>query len=219
VVRGGLPRAVEACVALLGLVLCVPMLVVLAVGVAVSSRGSVFFQQERVGRGGRRFRLYKLRTMRSVPSGPLVTAGDDSRVTWVGRLLRRSKLDELPQLWNVVRGDMALVGPRPEVPHYVDLDNALWRKVLEVRPGITDPVTLRLRNEEILLMQVAGDYEEFYLHALQPAKLRGYVEYLENRTWWSDVKVLCGSIVAVIRPRKSPPSVPTEVSAGGRDYH
>jgi lipopolysaccharide/colanic/teichoic acid biosynthesis glycosyltransferase len=140
-------------------------------------------------------------------SGPQVTAGDDIRITPVGKFLRKTKLDELPELWNILKGDMSLIGPRPEVPRYVDLDDPMWRLVLEARPGITDPMTLRLRNEEALLVEVEGDRERFYLETLQPFKLEGYLDYLQTRSWRSDLKVLWQTIVAVVFPNKT--SLPT----------
>jgi lipopolysaccharide/colanic/teichoic acid biosynthesis glycosyltransferase len=117
-------------------------------------------------------------------------------------------LDELPQLWNVVRGDMALVGPRPEVARYVDLQSAAWQQVLQVRPGLTDPVTLQLRAEESLLAAIEGDRERFYLQKLQPHKLRGYIQYLNKRTWQTDVNIIWQTMAALIRTEKaSLPSV------------
>ena len=137
------------------------------------------------------------------------------KVARVGRLLRKSKLDELPELWNVARGDISLVGPRPEVPRYVDLENPLWRRVLEARPGITDPVTLRLRNEEELLAGCKGDPEQFYLNTLQPYKLQGYVAYLRQRSWRTDVRVLLETLLAVIFPGKVPPPEMDEIVSEG----
>jgi lipopolysaccharide/colanic/teichoic acid biosynthesis glycosyltransferase len=131
-----------------------------------------------------------------------VTARGDDRITGIGRFLRRSKLDELPQLWNVVRGDLALVGPRPEVPRYVDLANPQWQEVLRVRPGITDPVTVALRDEETLLAG-AADPERFYREELQPAKLRRYIEYLEARSAATDVHVLYRTVLAVLFPGRA----------------
>jgi lipopolysaccharide/colanic/teichoic acid biosynthesis glycosyltransferase len=154
---------------------------------------------------GKPFTLYKFRSMVAHNGGPQVTAKGDPRVTGVGRLLRKTKLDEPPELWNVVRGDLSLVGARPEVVRYVELENPLWREVLEARPGITDPVTLRLRNEEALLQGCGGDAERFYRETLQPYKLLGYREYLRERTWWSDVQVLMRSVLAVVFPAKAPP--------------
>jgi lipopolysaccharide/colanic/teichoic acid biosynthesis glycosyltransferase len=111
------------------------------------------------------------------------------------------KLDELPELINVLRGDMSFVGPRPEVPQYVELSDRLWQRVLQVRPGLTDPVTLRLRNEEKLLAEVEDDPETFYLRVLQPYKLVGYLEYATRRTSWDDFRVLAQTAVAVVLAR------------------
>jgi lipopolysaccharide/colanic/teichoic acid biosynthesis glycosyltransferase len=144
--------------------------------------------------------------MRVRNEGPQVTSGADSRITAIGRFLRKSKLDELPELWNVLRGDMSLVGPRPEVPRYVDLKDPIWQTVLQARPGLTDPVTLRLRNEEKLLAQVE-DVERFYLGTLQPVKLAGYLEYLGSRNWKEDLKVIVRTAVGVTWPSRTP--VPT----------
>jgi lipopolysaccharide/colanic/teichoic acid biosynthesis glycosyltransferase len=200
-IKSGIPRAGEALLALAALLIFSPVIGMAALAVALSSRGPVLFRQRRVGRGGREFLLYKLRTMRvdtAASAGPQVTARDDERVTGVGKFLRRTKLDELPELWNVFKGDMSLIGPRPEVPRYVDLSNPHWRLVLEARPGLTDPVTLRLRQEEVLLARVEGDREQFYLKTLQPFKLRGYLEYLRSRSWRTDVKVLWQTCRAVM---------------------
>jgi lipopolysaccharide/colanic/teichoic acid biosynthesis glycosyltransferase len=163
-----------------------------------------------MGRGATPFTLVKFRTMRASARGPKVTAGDDPRVTAVGRLLRGSKLDELPELWNVLRGEMALVGPRPEVPELVDLANPLWREVLSVRPGLTDPTTVRLRDEEALMAAVEGDRERYYREVLQPLKLRGYVEYLRNRSWQSDLGVLADTARAILRPARGTPARPSK---------
>jgi lipopolysaccharide/colanic/teichoic acid biosynthesis glycosyltransferase len=200
--RGGIPRAVEMPIAGIALVLAAPVITLFALLVRLGSAGPAFFRQERVGRGGKPFVLFKLRSMRTGFEGPRVTAKGDARVTFVGRILRKTKLDELPQLWNVVRGDMSLVGPRPEVPEYVDPENPLWREILRWRPGITDPVTLRLRDEETVLAAVPGDSERYYREEIQPAKLREYVAYLETRRWWTDLSVLVRTGLAVLIPRR-----------------
>jgi lipopolysaccharide/colanic/teichoic acid biosynthesis glycosyltransferase len=194
---------VEAALAAAGLVVSAPVLAVAAAAIAATSGLPVFFRQERVGRGGRPFTLIKLRTMRATGGGPKVTAGNDPRITAVGRFLRRTKLDELPELWNVLRGDMSFVGPRPEVADYVHPESALWREVLSVRPGLTDPVTLRLRHEEELLEAVQGDREKYYRETLQPRKLEGYVDYLRRRSWRSDLGVLLATAGAILRPRRA----------------
>jgi lipopolysaccharide/colanic/teichoic acid biosynthesis glycosyltransferase len=156
--------------------------------------------------------------MRLGNGGPEVTASSDKRITPVGRLLRRTKLDELPEFWNVIKGDMSLVGPRPEVPRYVDTQNPMWERVLETRPGITDPMTIRLRNEEELLAQVQGDKEWFYLNILLPFKLRGYLEYLSRRNWRSDVKVLANTALRVLVPSLERPPTFNDISGLKPDH-
>jgi lipopolysaccharide/colanic/teichoic acid biosynthesis glycosyltransferase len=203
--HAGIPRLVEALIALAGIIVFSPLLALSALAVAVSSKGPVFFRQERVGHNGKTFILYKFRTMRPGQGGPQVTASGDSRITPVGRILRKTKLDELPSLWNVLRGDMSIVGPRPEVPRYVDLNNPKWRMVLRVNPGITDPMTLCLRNEEALMADVPGDHETFYLDVLQPYKLEGYLDYIRQRSWRGDVAIVGKTLLAVISPGKTPP--------------
>ncbi|HEX8160353.1 MAG TPA: sugar transferase [Pyrinomonadaceae bacterium] len=216
-VKAGMPRPVEMLIALAALVAASPLVALSSLLVAATSGLPVFFRQERVGRRGRTFTLYKLRTMRAGTGGAQVTAAGDARVTRVGRALRKSKLDELPSLWNVVRGEMSLVGPRPEVPRYVDRGSAAWRLVLEARPGLTDPVTLRLRNEEALLAEVRGDRERFYTDALQPYKLAGYADYLRGRSWRVDAQVLWRTALAVVLPHRAPPPTLAEVLARGAE--
>ncbi len=211
----GLPRPVEALLAIAGLTLAIPIMAGVAVLIKATSTGPVLFQQRRAGLNGRSFRLHKFRSMQAANKGIGVTPSGDPRVTPIGRLIRKTKLDELPELWNVVRGDISLVGPRPEVPRYVDMKNPLWQKVLQVRPGITDPVTLCLRNEEELLGG-QRDPEGFYLHTLQAYKLAGYLEYLERRTWISDVRVIFRSLAAIILPDKARPPSPDEIQTLNR---
>ncbi len=203
-IRSGMPRPIEAILAFIGLLLTTPFLAFAAIAIKATSSGPIFFRQERVGRKGRTFVMYKLRTMRPAGKGPQVTAGDDPRITTVGRFLRKTKLDELPELWNIFKGDMSMIGPRPEVPRYVDLKDPMWRLVLEARPGLTDPMTLRLRNEEELMAQITGDREKFYIETLSPFKLAGYLKYLQTRSWLSDIKVIWQTIVTVIFPSKAP---------------
>lgn len=195
----GIPRWADATIAAIMLVITAPLLALLALAVAASSGLPVFFRQKRVGRYGENFELYKLRTMTVSSSGPQITSRNDARITWFGRFLRKSKLDELPTFWNVLRGDVALVGPRPEVPAYVDLTDPLWRTILSVRPGLTDPTTVWLRNEEELLAQAEPDPHTYYINELQPAKLKGYVEYLRTRSLRSDIGVLGRTVAAIVR--------------------
>jgi lipopolysaccharide/colanic/teichoic acid biosynthesis glycosyltransferase len=204
----GLPRILEVLIAILGLVLVFPILAVAAVLVKVSSPGPVFFRQIRVGQHGCEFVLYKFRTMYTNELRIQFTAKDDDRITSVGRWLRILKIDELPELFNVLKGDLALVGPRPEVPRYVDKNNVLWKEVLKVKPGITDLVTLRLRNEEDLISSVPGNKIKFYLEKLLPYKLYGYIDFIENKSVKTDLSILIRSALAVLwPPASSPPCI------------
>ncbi len=206
-----LPRTAEICLSLAGLALLSPLFLVIAVLIKLSSHGAVFFRQKRIGLKGEKFVLYKFRSMRSDSEGLKLTAEDDCRLTRIGKRLRRYKFDELPQLWSVARGDMSLVGPRPEVPEYVDLRNPLWREILSVRPGITDPVALRLRNEEHLLASVA-DKETFYTEVLQPFKLRGWAEYARRKTWKTDLLILLRTFEVILLPNTAAPPTSEELS-------
>ena len=192
----------EAVLAFGGLAAATPVIAVCALAVLATSGRPAFFRQRRVGRGGRPFELVKLRSMRPSAGGPRVTARGDDRVTPVGRFLRRTKLDELPELWNVLRGEMAFVGPRPEVPELVDLDDSRWAEILQVRPGLTDPVTLSLRDEEGLMAR-QEDPERYYRETLQPLKLAGYRNYLKRRTWRSDFGVIWDTIGALLPGRSA----------------
>lgn len=196
----GLPRSCELLLAAGGLILLFPVFLLCAALVRLSSKGAVFFRQKRIGRGGEAFTLYKFRTMVESREGLLITADGDRRITRIGRVLRKTKLDELPEIYNVLRGDMALVGPRPEVPDFVDLRNPLWKKVLRARPGITDPVTLRLRNEEAFLAQIE-DKESFYRQIVQPYKLAESLKYLETRSFYKDLKIIAQTFLVIVFPQ------------------
>lgn len=210
----GLPRGIEVALAALGLLVLSPLLLVSALAIIATSPGGALFRQVRVGRDGRLFGLLKLRSMRIDLDGPPLTGRVDTRVTPLGRWLRRAKIDEIPQLWNVVVGDMALVGPRPEVPRYVDLADPRWRRVLEVRPGLTDPMTVKLRNEEALMPGSAEERERFYVETLLPMKVLGNLEYLSRRNAASDVSVLMATLIAIVFP--GPPPDREELLRRGR---
>lgn len=184
---------------LIGLALSGPIMAVAAILIKLDSRGPVLFRQKRVGQNGKDFTIFKFRTMANASKGSLVTASNDKRVTSIGRFLRKSKIDELPELWNVFRGDMSFVGPRPEVPKFVDMSDPLWQFVLEHRPGITDPVTLRLRNEEQLLAKVS-DTERYYLEVVQPYKLRGYARFIGDKSWKTDLRIIGRTMRAIVFP-------------------
>ena len=196
----GIPPVIQKTVSLAGLVAAAPVLGATAAVIRATSNGPALFRQQRMGKDGRPFTLYKFRTMAESNHGPGVTAGGDKRITKIGKLLRKTKLDELPELWNVVKGDMALVGPRPEVLDYVELDDPLWKAALQVRPGITHPVTINLRNEEELLAEAKGKTDDFYREMLLPYKLKGYIEYAQSQTWTGDLKTLVKTAVVVLVP-------------------
>ncbi len=165
----------------LGLVISTPFFIVVSVLIKADSPGPVFFLQERVGKGGKSFRLVKFRSMRrnGQTGESLLTVGEDARITRIGRFLRKYKLDELPQLYNVLVGDMSMVGPRPEVKKYVDCYTEEQRRVLSVRPGITDMASIAYKNEnEILKLQ--ADPERYYIEHIMPEKIRLNQIFLSN---------------------------------------
>lgn len=179
--------------ALAALVVLSPVLAAIAALVFVVDGSPVLFRQKRVGRNGKLFEILKFRTMwPSEAMQPLLTIAGDRRITFTGAILRKLKLDELPQLVNVLRGEMSFIGPRPEVPEYVQYQDALWRSVLEVRPGITDAATLVFRDEEELLRCEAGaaDADAYYRATLLPAKLRLALRYRESRSLARDLTLL-----------------------------
>lgn len=183
-------RAFDVAASSAGLVLLSPLMAILAVLIARDG-GPVFFLQERVGRHGRPFRIVKLRTMRhdAERCGLQITVGNDQRITGIGAWLRRTKLDELPQLLNVFKGEMSIVGPRPEVPRYVACYDGQQRRVLESVPGLTDPASLAYRDESDLLGGVV-DPELFYIHELMPEKISINLEYQSRATLRSDLGIV-----------------------------
>jgi lipopolysaccharide/colanic/teichoic acid biosynthesis glycosyltransferase len=192
-------RWFDVVAASLGLVVLAPLFALLALWIRIDSAGPAFFRQERVGRRGVLFRIHKFRTMRSgaATTGPPITVGGDARITRAGAFLRRHKLDELPQLVDVLRGDMSLVGPRPELPSYVaTYPPALRDKVLSVRPGITDLASFEFRDESALLAR-AADPEREYREVVLPAKLRLAAEYVEHATLAGDLRVIGRTLKAL----------------------
>jgi len=185
--------------AMVGIVVLLPVWIAVSVAVRLSSPGPTLFRQIRVGRGGQDFVLLKFRTMtiRSGSETGTFDAGDGSRVTKIGRFLRATKLDELPQLLNVIRGDMAIVGPRPEVRKWVEMNPERWAIVHAVRPGITDPAAILYLDEEKILANVP-DPERLYREEILPRKLDLYVEYVRTRTFWADLKILGQTAIAII---------------------
>jgi len=194
-------RSFDFVAALLGMAFLAPLFVVVACLVLGRDGRPVLFRQVRVGLKGREFTLYKFRTMTVCPGSAKGSfdAGDASRVTANGCLLRRTKLDELPQLWNVLKGDMSLVGPRPEVRKWVEVYQERWMRVLALRPGITDPATLVYRSEEALLAQSA-DPEATYRDRILPHKLDLYEDYLRTRTFAGDLDLIVRTVLSVLFP-------------------
>lgn len=193
-------RALDLAVSVPALIALSPALLVIAALVKAGGPGPIFYAQERVGRRGRPFRLYKFRTMvtDADKSGPAVTSSGDARITPLGRTLRKWKLDELPQLWNVVRGDMSLVGPRPEVRKYTDIFRDDYSEILEISPGITDYAALEYRDEEEVLARYP-DAEEAYTSVVLPEKIALYRQYLRDMGFRSDLKIIFRTIREVIR--------------------
>ena len=216
-------RLLDLAVALPALLLLSPLLLLVALAIRIDSPGPAFFMQERVGLGGKRFRIYKFRSMRHHPTPAAaptsrnreITPANDPRITRLGAVLRKWKLDELPQLINVVKGEMSVVGPRPEVPRYVALYDEEQRRVLDVRPGITDPASLEFRDENELLAG-SSDPEAFYLERVMPRKLELNRRYIEEQSLLLDLKIILATAAKVLFPgwRASAPSM--QESRGGR---
>lgn len=193
-------RLFDICVSSLLLALSSPLFAAIALGIKLDSRGPVLYRATRVGRGGRTFTMYKFRTMRQDGSGAAITAYGDPRITRVGRWLRSSKVDELPQLINVARGDMSLVGPRPEDPRYVKLYDDSQRAVLDVRPGMTGPTVSGFRHEEHILA-ASADPEQTYIEEVMPAKLEIDVAYVRDHSFRGDLRILVGTAKAIVQRR------------------
>lgn len=177
-----------------------PLMLFCAILVKVTSSGPVFFRQARGGQGGKYFKIFKFRSMtvKKASDGKDFDPGCDARVTGFGKFLRKSKIDELPQLINVLKGEMSLVGPRPEVMVYIELYPERWEKVLAIRPGITDPASIAFRNEEELLAQ-ADDPEEEYRQEILAKKLDIYEDYVDHISLFKDIKILFATVFVVLK--------------------
>lgn len=192
-------RAFDVCASAAGLIALSPVFAAVAVAIKATDRGPVFFRQERVGKDGATFRIHKFRSMRVANAGSLVTSANDDRITPVGAFLRKTKLDELPQLIDVLRGDMSVVGPRPEVPRYVEMWGAdARREILSVRPGISDPAAIAFRNEQDELA-AADDPERHYVEVILPKKVAMYRGYVRNRSFAGDLRVILTTLATVVR--------------------
>lgn len=195
-------RIFDIIISLIALVLFSPLFMLIVLSLLIFDGRPVLFRQRRVGINGSDFMLNKFRTMRLKQESSTATfdAGDKSRITKSGFFLRKTKLDELPQLWNVLIGDMSLVGPRPEVRKWVDVYPERWTKVLTVKPGITDPASIYYRNEEELLAK-AADPEAYYRDHILPHKLDLYEEYVMTRSFCGDIYLILKTILSIIFPK------------------
>ena len=186
----------------LGLIVLSPLFLILAIWIKLDSKGPVFYRQVRVGKDNKDFRIFKFRSMRvGADKGSLVTiGGHDSRITRSGYFIRKFKFDELPQLINVFVGDMSLVGPRPEVRHYVDYWTPEQMHVLDVRPGITDPASIKFRNENEL-MEKAEDPEKYYIEVIMQEKIKLYLEYVQKHSFLYDIGLIFKTFWVIVKER------------------
>jgi len=193
-------RAFDILFSALGLISLVPVELIIALFIFIEDRGSVFFTQKRIGLNQQPFTLYKFRSMtiNRISSDGNFNAGDQSRVTKIGKILRKTKLDELPQLINVLKGDMSLVGPRPEVKKWVEFYPQQWAHVLTVKPGITDNAAILFRNEEEILAMSANP-EMYYKEIILPEKLNMYSEYIKNHSLKGDILIIFKTIYSILK--------------------
>jgi len=199
-----LKRTFDILMAAIGLALLSPLLIVVGVFVKLTSPGPALFKQERIGRGFRPFMIYKFRSM--VPDAPRrgaeITAGDDPRITTAGRILRKLKIDELPQLINVLKGDMSFVGPRPEARKYVEMFRDDYEEILQVRPGVTDLASLEYRDESTIL-GMADDPEKEYVQRILPEKIRVAKDQIRRASFWFDLTIIAKTVIVLLSDRIS----------------
>lgn len=193
-------RLIDFLVSFIGLILLLPFFLIIAIWIALDSKGSVMYQQQRVGKGGVLFRLMKFRTMKMDADKFMVitVGGRDPRITRAGYFLRKYKFDELPQLINVLKGEMSLVGPRPELEKFVKLYDQEQQNVIKVKPGITDYASIQFRNENELL-EGKADPVDFYIQEIMPVKLKLNLEYIRDQSVWGDVKIIFRTLFSIFR--------------------
>ena len=184
-------RVFDIVATIIGSILLLPLIIPIALWIKLSSKGPLFYVQKRVGKDFKEFDLYKFRSMiiDADKVGPSVTSGDDPRITKVGKIIRRTKIDELPQLLNVLKGDMSLVGPRPEVMKFVEQKKEAYKKVLSVKPGITDNAAIEFRDEETIMEQY-DDKEKAYIDIVLPEKIKLYYKYIDTISFTNDIKLI-----------------------------
>ncbi|MBD3166286.1 sugar transferase [bacterium] len=209
-----LKRSFDIVASATALALLSPLIGLISLLIRVTSPGPIFFRQERIGMHRKPFRMVKFRSMvvDADKLGPLVTARRDSRITMIGGILRRTKLDELPELWNVLTGDLSLVGPRPEVKKYVELYPPAWMRVFDVRPGITDFATLHFRDEESVL-EKAKDREEAYVKIVMPIKIRLALWYIDHQSFVLDLRILVDTVLSITIGRFFPERFETSIAS------
>lgn len=192
-----LKRCFDLFFSILGVLILLPLIIVVSILIKLTSKGAVLFKQVRVTKDGKLFKIYKFRTMRENSEGnKQITVGNDSRITSIGHILRKTKLDELPQLFNVIKGEMSLVGPRPEVPRYVELYTEEQRKILSVPAGITDYASIYFSNESELLGK-AEDSEKYYIEKIMPHKIDLNMKYINNMGILTDIKIIMLTILKI----------------------
>ena len=193
-----LKRVFDFIAAFMGIVILFPILLLIALWIKLSSKGPLFYTQKRVGKDFQEFDIYKFRSMvvDADKIGPSVTSGDDPRITEVGKFIRKTKIDELPQLLNVLKGDMSLVGPRPEVMKFVTKKRDEYKKILSVRPGITDNAAIEFRDEETI-MNAYEDKEKAYIDIILPQKIKFYYNYIDNISFTNDIKLLLHTLKVI----------------------
>jgi lipopolysaccharide/colanic/teichoic acid biosynthesis glycosyltransferase len=191
-------RLFDIVAVIIGLVLLLPVFIIISLWIKLSSKGPLFYSQKRVGKDFKEFDIYKFRSMvvDADKIGPSVTSGDDPRITEIGKFIRETKIDELPQLLNVLKGDMSLVGPRPEVMKFVAKKRDAYTKILSVRPGITDNAAIEFRDEETIMNQYA-DKEKAYLDIILPQKIKLYYNYIDNITFLNDIKLILKTLKVI----------------------
>ncbi|CEJ74667.1 sugar transferase [Paraclostridium sordellii] len=193
-------RIFDIAVSSIGLIVLLPILIVIAILIKLDSKGPVFFKQKRVGKNKKIFEIYKFRTMVTDAEklGKQITVGADNRITKVGRFIRKYKLDEFPQLINVLKGEMSLVGPRPEVPKYVELYDIYQEQILLVQPGITDYASIKFKNESELL-GCSNNPEKSYVEDIMPQKINLNMKYIKNISLFEDIKLVLSTILEILK--------------------
>jgi lipopolysaccharide/colanic/teichoic acid biosynthesis glycosyltransferase len=193
-------RMLDISLSFLSIIILFPFFLLIGLLIKLDSKGKIFFIQKRIGKNFKAFYLYKFRSMieNAEKKGPLITNKEDGRITHIGKFLRKTKLDELPQLFNVLKGDMSLVGPRPEVKKYVEIYKDDYEYILSVKPGITDQAAIEFRDEEIILNRYKDDIENAYIKKILPIKIEIYKKYIDNVSFLIDTKLIFNTLMKIL---------------------